>query len=494
LGKSLKILMVVSECSPFAKTGGLADVAGALPKALQALGHDVRLILPYYSRKIEAERFGLKPLPGLLDVSIGSGEGAHQLTAHLFETRLPGSSVPVYLVGHHSFFDREELYRTEDGDYEDNAERFAFFCRAVLGTCKHLDFAPQVFHCNDWHTALLPAYLKTLYARDPFFHASATVFTIHNLAYQGVFGREALEVAGLPASSFRPDRMEFYGQLNFMKAGLTYSDLLNTVSARYAQEVQTSEYGFGLEGVLQDRATDLKGIVNGIDTEEWDPQTDRHLPRTYSPGDLSGKAEAKRALLAEMGLEHQPDAALLGMVSRLDSQKGFDLLAEVMDYVMNLNIHFVLLGTGEKKYHELFQRIKEHYPERAAINLTFDGALAHRIQAGSDIFLMPSKFEPCGLNQFIALRYGTVPVVRSTGGLADSVTDYDPKEGTGNGFVFHEYASMPFFNAVKRAVEAYADQALWKKLMLRGMEGDYSWTASAARYVELYERAIEKKG
>jgi starch synthase len=493
MGKPLKILLVAAECTPFAKTGGLADVAGALPKALKALGHDVRVILPFYNRKMDTAKYPARPLPGALDVALGRGDSAHNVTAHLLESRLPGSEVPVYLVDHHSFFDREELYQTADGDYEDNPLRFSFFCRSVLAACKHLDFKPDLFHCNDWHAALVPAYLKTLYAHDHWFERSATLFTIHNIAYQGVFAKDTLNVTGLPDAAFTSGHMEYYGQFNFMKGGLTYSDLVNTVSPQYSKEIQTSEYGFGLEGVLQARSHELFGILNGIDTADWDPRSDRSLAATYGSDDPERKAENKRALLEQMGLEADPPQPLLGMISRLDSQKGFDLLAEVMDYLMNFDIHFIVLGTGERKYHELFEKVREHYPHKACVNLTFDVPLAHKIMAASDIFLMPSRFEPCGLNQFIALRYGAVPVVRATGGLVDSVKDYDPKTGLGNGFTFHEYASMPFFNAIKRAVETYEDRETWRKLMVRGMEGDYSWGASAQKYVELYEKAIAKR-
>jgi starch synthase len=488
--RPLKIMMVVSECTPFAKTGGLADVAGALPKALKALGHDVRVIMPYYSRIVSAEQYGLKPLNGIIDVPLGFG----QHSARIFETRLPNSDVPVYMVEHPGFFDRPELYRTMDGDYDDNHYRFIFFDRAVMGACKHLEFKPDVFHCNDWHTVLVPAYLKTLYTNDAFFNHSASLFTIHNLAYQGLFGREVMELTGLPNHTWNAEGLEFYGHMNFMKAGLVYSDLVSTVSPRYAQEIQTPEFGFGLEGVLQRRAADLLGITNGIDTDVWDPSHDPYLAVNYGPDSLDRKAEVKAAFLAENKLSGGPDVPLLGLISRLDSQKGFDLLAEIIDYVMNFDLRLVVLGTGDRRFHEMFERIRANYPDKAAVHLTFNNELAHKIQGASDIFLMPSKFEPCGLNQLVAMRYGTVPVVRATGGLADTVTDYNPKTGEGTGFAFWEYSSMPFFNAIKRALETYSDKQAWRKIQLAGMAQDHSWTASARRYEEVYRRAMEKRG
>ncbi len=490
----LKILMVVSECTPFAKTGGLADVAGALPKALASLGHDVRVILPYYTRKIDARQWGITRLPGALDVPMGGGETRHQLTAHLHETRLPGSQVPVYLVSQDAFFDREELYRTDEGDYEDNAARFGFFSKAALAACKHLEFQPDLVHCNDWHTALVPVYLKTLYSHDSFFSATATVFTIHNLAYQGLFSRAIMQATGLPDSTFSVDGLEFYGQVNFMKGGIIFADMVSTVSERYSQEIQTAEYGFGLEGILQRRSADLRGIVNGIDTGDWSPEGDAYLPLRYDRDHLEGKAEVKKRFLKELGLEPLEDHALVGMISRLDSQKGFDLLSEIIDYLMNLKIQFVILGTGDRKYHELLERIRSHYPDKASTHLVFSNELAHKIAAASDLFLMPSRYEPCGLNQIISLRYGTVPVVRATGGLADTVHEFDPSDESGNGFIFHEYNSMAFFNAIQRALEVYETRPdQWKGLMRRGMAEDHSWTASARRYEDLYRGALAKK-
>lgn len=488
---AFRILVVSAEVAPFAKTGGLADVVGALPRALAALGHDVRVLMPWY-RQLRLSgvpaplvypelRLDESPLPEDMPRSF-----------HLRVGALPGSQVPVYFVEQDAYFDREGIYGDSGGDYADNGDRFLFFGRAALAAARALDFRPDVIHLNDWHTGFIPVILRTQLADDPFFAGTGTLFTIHNLAYQGLFPDWQFGRTGLDWGLFNAEGLEFYGQLNTMKGALLYSDLINTVSPRYAEEIKTQEFGCGLEGVLRGRAVDLCGIINGLDVDEWDPSRDPHLPLQYGPDTLEKKEQVKRAVKAELGL---PDAEvpLLAMVTRLDNMKGLALVDEVSDYLMHLDLQFALLGTGEPRFHDSFARLAQYYPEKASVNLKFDNALAHRLEAAADIFLMPSRFEPCGLNQLISLRYGTVPLVRSVGGLADTVREFDPKTGTGNGFVFHEYNSMALFNAVQRALEVYKDKQAWRRLQLNGMTEDHSWMASAKEYEKLYRKIRDRK-
>jgi starch synthase len=491
LSTPLKILFVSAEVAPFAKTGGLADVAGALPKALAERGHDVRVIMPWY------QSMALAGVPGpVLGPPVPlTEEGLPEDMPAAFTLRqgkLPNSQVPVYFVDQPAYFDRKSLYGDEAGDYRDNGDRFSFFSRAVLAAAKARGFAPDVVHLNDWHTGLVPVYLKTLLAEDPFFKKTGTLFTVHNLAYQGLFPDWQFSRTGLDWSLYTSDGLEFYGQMNIMKGALLFSDKVNTVSPRYAEEIRGQEFGCGLEGVLKGRAGDLTGIINGLDTQEWDPETDKHLPVNYGPGSVAKKAEVKKALRIELGLPDE-DLPIVAMITRLDHQKGLSLVEEITDYFMHLDMQFVLLGTGDPRYHESFGRLGETYPEKASVNLRFDNGLAHRIEAAADLFLMPSRFEPCGLNQLISLRYGTVPVVRAVGGLADTVREYDPRSGKGNGFVFSEFNSMALFNAVQRALEVHKDKAAWLKLQKSGMAEDHSWGASAAEYEKLYGEIVALK-
>ncbi len=486
--KRLRVLFVTSEAVPFAKTGGLADVAGALPKFLQALGCEIRLVMPFY-RMVRKSGVSVKPLNKTLEVTLGD----ERLPADLYQGQLT-KDVPVYLIGCEEFFDREYLYGTPKGDYFDNAERFIFFSKASLGLARLLEFSPDIIHHHEWQTGLIPAYLKTIHSKDPFFSSTAVTFTIHNIAYQGVFRKEKLPLTGLPPEVYNPEGIEFWERINFMKAGIVYADVINTVSRKYSEEIQTAEFGYGLEGILKKRSQDLYGILNGVDYGEWDPAHDRYLAARYSLEDLSGKRECKRDLLKEFHLPSSLETVpVLGVISRLADQKGFDLLAEIIEDLFSLDVGFVLLGTGDQKYHDLFNQIARKYPGKAGIRIAYDDRLAHKIEAGADFFLMPSRYEPCGLNQIYSLRYGTIPVVRATGGLEDTIVPYDPATGRGNGFKFVPYEAREFLRQIKTALQIYHRPDQWKQLVRNAMTADFSWQRSAESYVELYRKAIDKK-
>ncbi|MCX8035776.1 MAG: glycogen synthase GlgA [Candidatus Sumerlaeia bacterium] len=487
----MKILLATPECVPFAKTGGLADVAGALPRSLAALGHDVRVILPMH-KSVSPDKFPIRPL---LDEMIVHFPGNWQI-GYIRETAFPGTEISVYLVGHDHYFARDGLYGEQGADYADNAERFAFFCMAALWTLKGINWQPDIIHCNDWQTALIPTYLRNLWIlkNDPFYQSIKTAYTIHNLAYQGQFGPAVLPRIGLDDSVFHPEGLEFYGNVNLMKAGIVYADVLTTVSQQYAREIQTPEFGCGLEGILTARADRLYGIMNGIDYSVWNPELDEFIAAHYSPANLAGKAKCKAALQKVNKLPEDPNAPLIGMISRLDKQKGFDLLAECIGDIMALGVQMVILGTGDPVYHEMLQAAAQKYPDQLAVNLMFNNALAHQIEAGADMFLMPSRYEPCGLNQLYSLKYGTIPIVRKTGGLADSIADataQSVRKGAGTGFVFEEYTAAALFAAVKRAVKMYRDKGdLWERLMQNAMAQNFSWDASAKAYEALFEKVI----
>jgi len=485
----LHVLFVTSEAVPFAKTGGLADVAGALPKFLRPLGCDLKIVMPYY-RMVKASGLPIEYLGQEIEVPIGD----ETLKADVYQGRLD-QDIPVYFIGRDEFFDREYLYGTPRGDYFDNAERFIFFSKAVLNFCQLLSFSPSIIHHHEWQTGLIPAYLRSIYQNDPLFSPTAVVFTIHNIAYQGIFKKEKFRLTGLPIEMYNPEGIEFWERINFMKAGIVYADVINTVSQKYSEEIQTSEYGYGLEGILSKRKDDLYGILNGVDYQEWDPSDDTHLVARYNPHDLSGKRECKKDLLKEFHLPPSLESfPLLGMISRLADQKGFDLLAEILDELFTLDIGFVLLGTGEQKYHDLFTEVARKYPQKAGIRIAYDDRLAHKIEGGADFFLMPSKYEPCGLNQIYSLRYGTIPIVRATGGLDDTIVNYDPVTGKGNGFKFVRYDAKEFLNQMKVAIGFYSRPKQWKQLLRNAMTTDFSWQRSAKLYLQLYRKALEKKG
>jgi starch synthase len=478
----MRVLFCASEVVPLAKTGGLADVAGALPAALAARGVDVRLAMPRY-RGISIEQAHLGP------VEVRTGD--QMLAGTVGEARLPGGPLPVWLVDQPALFDRPGLYGEGGADYEDNLVRFAFFSRAVLQHLRVQAWRPDVIHCNDWQTALIPAILAAEGS------GPATVFTIHNLAYQGLFPAAQFPRTGLPRAMFTMQGLEFWGQVNLLKGGLYHADVLSTVSETYAGEIQTEEFGAGLDGVLRDRADDLFGILNGVDYAVWDPTVDTLIPARYSADDLGGKAVCKQHLQQALHLPIEPGTPLIGMVTRLADQKGLDLVAEVINDLLDLGVQFALLGTGDPRYHALFEDLMARRPAQVAGRLGFDNTLAHLIEAGADLFLMPSRYEPSGLNQLYSLRYGTVPVVRRTGGLADSIVDATPRaleEGVANGFVFEAYTPAALWEALRRALDAYRAPAVWRRVQQHGMRADFSWNRSAGRYLELYERALSRHG
>ncbi len=476
----MQIAFVASECVPFSKTGGLADVVGALPAALAALGHQVSVFLPRYRQTKLTDAQVVVP-----SITVPFDDRYRFCSVLTIGTR---AGVRFYFVDYPPFFDRDALYGSPAGDYPDNAERFAMLCRAALEACKILG-VPQIFHCHDWQSAMVPVLLHTQYAEDPALHDVATVFTIHNIGYQGLFAPDTLALLTLPWDLFTIDKMEFFGQVNFLKGALTYSDYVTTVSKKYAQEIQTSEFGFGLEGVLRDRSDTVSGILNGVDYNEWSPQLDKYTIAKFSPGDLSGKAECKRDLLATFGMtDADPRVPVIGIVSRFAAQKGFDLIAQIMERLAREEVIVVALGSGDKSYEEMFLRLNKQFPKKIALKIAYDNAVAHKIEAGSDMFLMPSRYEPCGLNQIYSLKYGTVPIVRATGGLDDTIEPWDARTGRGTGFKFAEYNGESLLLTIREALRAFQDQTAWQVLMRNGMMKDFSWTASAKEYVRVYEK------
>ncbi len=474
----LKILFVSSEVYPLAKTGGLADVAGSLPKALLEDKNDVRIVMPRYKRIDKWDR---------LETDFGVPMYKDMETAVVKTTKLPPENkVPVYLIDSYKYFDRSDLY-----GYADDAERFIFFSRAVVEMLKAINWKPDVIHCNDWQTALVPTFLRTIYKHDPFFKNVGLVFTIHNIQYQGITGPDDFRFTDLPQELMHHERLEFYGALNLMKGGIIYSDVVNTVSEGYAKEIQTPEYGYRLDGLLRAFSYKLTGVLNGLDYSIWDPAKDPLIYKDYDKATLDKKGEDKAGLQRELNLPEEKDVPVLGTVGRLSDQKGYDLLTPIIGRMLEENIQFVLLGTGEEKFHIMLREFKERHAN-AGILLKYDEKLAHKIYAGSDIFLMPSRFEPCGLGQMIALKYGAVPVVRHTGGLADTITDYTKNPEKGNGFDFVEYTEEALEDAIRRALKLYNDdKEAWKRLQLRGMSESFSWHDSAKKYEALYQKALE---
>ncbi|HAG07948.1 MAG: Glycogen synthase [Clostridia bacterium 62_21] len=487
--RPLKILLVSAEVVPFAKTGGLADVAGSLPKALATVNepdveNDVRVAMPRY-KQIEGAEF-VTDFP----ISFNNRLRTVVMRRKFIEAQYRNEHrrIPVYMLDNYHYYYRDGIYM-----FHDEAERFAFFCFAVLEMLKHIGWQPEIIHCNDWQTGPIPLLLKTRYAKDPFYQKMATVFTIHNLQYQGNFPRETLGLLGLGPEYYHPERLEFYGNISFMKAGLLYADIVNTVSKTYAREIQTPELGERMDGVLRKRGADLFGIINGINYHEFDPRTDPRIHRNYDIHTIHNKRENKAPLQRELDLPVR-DVPVLGIVSRLVDQKGLDLVAEIIDELMYLDIQLVILGTGDRYYHQLFKTMRERYPQKVGLFLGFNPVLAQRIYAGADMFLMPSRFEPCGLGQLISLRYGTVPIVRATGGLADTIQEFDPVTGMGNGFVFKEYSGRALYGCIARALKLYREQPeKWLTLMKNGMEMDYSWARSAVEYLQLYREALARR-
>jgi starch synthase len=491
----VNILLATSEAVPFAKTGGLADVCGALPIELARLGHQAAVILPAY-RQVRYCGQPIEPLGIEFIVPVGS----KMVTGRLSRSYLPGRTVPVYLVEQEQYFDRDELYGSEGKDYIDNCERFVFFARAVLESIRLLDLQVDVLHANDWQTGLVPAYLKLQYHHVPRYQRVASLLTVHNIAFQGQFWHWDMLLTGLDWKYFNWRQMEFHGKLNLLKSGLVFADSISTVSPRYAQEIQTSPLGSGLEGVLQHRREVLTGILNGMDDSQWNPASDPHLAAQYDAETVGrGKPLCKAALQQELGLPQQAGAPVVATIGRLTDQKGFDLIADVIQrWVQTSDVQWVILGTGQPKYHRVFESLAQRYPQKVAVRLEFSNPLAHRIEAGADIFLMPSRFEPCGLNQLYSLKYGTVPVVRATGGLADTITGYGVERPGGplaNGFSFEEYSPLALSETLRRACDLYQKQPdAWRLLIDTGMRQDWSWDASATQYVEMYLKTVGRAG
>ncbi|HEX3998946.1 MAG TPA: glycogen/starch synthase [Pirellulales bacterium] len=507
----MKILLATSEAVPFAKTGGLADVCGALPLELARLGHQSTLIMPAYRQVFQAGlpiepvglpleiRVGQKTVSGRLLRSFLPIEEKHGHTSsnNSAPSATAAAGVPVYFVEQAQYFDRDQLYGPGLADYRDNCERFVFFSRAVLDVISHLNLGVDLLHVHDWQTGLIPAYLKIEYRSKPGYEKIASLLTIHNLSYQGTFWHWDMLLTGLDWKYFNWRQMEFFGNLNLLKTGLVFADAINTVSPRYAEEIQSAPLGCGLEGVLQHRRAALSGILNGVDYHQWDPATDVHLPAKYGPDNVrEGKAANKAALQAELNLAPDPNVPLLAFVGRMVEQKGVDLIAQVMqEWVLTSRAQWVVLGTGDAKVQEQLALLAQRFPQKVAAKFQFSDPLAHRIEAAADLFLMPSRFEPCGLSQMYSLKYGTVPVVRVTGGLADTIVDTTEETlaaGSANGFTFYEPTSHGLSSTLKRALAYHARPEAWLRLMTNGMTEDWSWTKSAKQYADLYATTIAR--
>jgi len=478
----MEIAMISPEIGPFAKTGGLADVVGTLSGALHGRGHELTLIMPAYRTVLQGGvaleetdlRFSLPVLDRQVDASVLRGR--------------VGSDISVYFIRADRYFDREFLYGTPDEDYPDNAERFVFFCRAVLEFLRQ--HPVQIIHCHDWQTALAIVFLKAQPEKYSELHAAKSVLTVHNLGFQGIFPASNWQLLNLDWSLFTPQCLEFYGNINFLKGALLFADRITTVSPNYAVEIMESEQGFGLEGVLRDRQQDIVGILNGVDYGQWNPESDPNIARNYGTRNLTAKQTCKRALQRTVGLPQQSKLPLLGMISRLTSQKGLDLVEKILDPLMQCDLQMAVLGSGEQRYEDVFLEAAKRFPEKLAVRIGFDEVLAHQIEAGADIFLMPSRYEPCGLNQMFSLKYGTIPVVRAVGGLKDTVEDHDAETGTGTGFVFGPYEPLAFLEALDRALKVFREKKAWTALRRRAMSRDFSWQRSAQAYSDLYRELL----
>lgn len=482
----MRILIAASEAAPFAKTGGLGDVVGALPKELAKLGHEVVVFLPRY-KSIDLARYRTQRLDWTVTVPIAGRNFGAQLES-LRDRKLPLSH---YFVHNEPFFGREGIYvdPSTGSDYVDNDQRFSFFSRAVLESLKQLGWKPDIVHVHDWQAGLMPVLLRTVYSADSFFAGIKSVLTIHNLAYQGVFPRERFTDLALPEELFyATGPLEFYEKVNFLKGAIMFSDRITTVSPNYASEIQSStEMGSGLDGVLRNRSDDLVGILNGVDYTVWSPSRDKVIPYRYHIPNLSGKRSTQVELLNNAGLPVRERTPVIGMITRLVDQKGLDLVVAAGERLFQRDVQVLVLGTGEERYHDQLMRFQQQFPDKLKVWLTFDDNLAHWIEAGSDVFLMPSRFEPCGLNQMYSLKYGTVPIVHRVGGLADTVEDYDPETGQGTGFVFSDYTPEAMLSAIDRAIELFARKRPWTKLMKTGMRKDFSWASSAEEYQKLFK-------
>lgn len=491
--RTFEIVFMASEMVPYCKTGGLADVIGALPVELARLGNNVTVIIPFYRKVIEwSEKSGIEP--GAIDDSTlpfflpgYTGEAFLRELKH-------ESGMRIIFIDYPSAYDREELYTEGGTDYEDNATRFGIFVKAGFEACKNLQIKPDILHVHDWQAACAMIFLKTHYGDDEFFKNTRSVLTIHNLGYQGRFPVDKFNALDLPWDLFNVDGLEYFGQVNILKGGILFADSITTVSPTYAGEIQTPEFGAGLDGVLRSKADKLTGILNGVDYGVWDPSVDKFIPENYSPDNLKGKWACRKALREEVGLPHGK-GPLIGMISRLAEQKGFELVLEEIKKIVKLNCQMVILGTGDPRYHQLLSKAAEKFPEHISLNLAFSNELAHKIEAGSDIFLMPSRYEPCGLNQLYSLRYGTVPIVSSTGGLKDTVDNVTParmKSGKATGFVMKAFSGNSLFNSINKAAKMFRDEPeAWKKLMITGMKKDFGWHAQAKIYMKLYGELLK---
>lgn len=489
--KKLKIAFAAAECVPYAKTGGLADVAGSLPIDLAELGCDVKVFIPKYAR-IDESRYRLKYNWDIGEMPIRINDVIRSV--HVHQSKLPNSKIDVYFIDCPHYFYRHRIY-TDDHDED---ERFTLFSKAVIEILQRLQWAPDVIHCNDWQTGLLPLFIKDNYSWDRLFDNTATLFTIHNIGYQGLFSKSVLTSAEIDAKHFYSGGpVEQNGAVSFMKAGISFSDLINTVSNTYSHEILTSEYGAGMELALNNRKDDLYGVLNGADYNVWNPETDPHLPYHYTINDLSGKYLNKRFLLKHFGLEPDENIPLIGIVSRMVLQKGFDIFTDALNDLMQLDAQWIILGSGEDRFESLFRWLSNELPGKVGAYIGYNDELSHLVEAGSDMFLMPSRYEPCGLNQIYSLKYGTVPIVRKTGGLADTVKDWDEQNHygfkDGNGFSFYDYSGFALFKSVDRAVNTFKHKNIWKKIQTNGMKADFSWAKSAEKYIELYKMAKDMR-
>jgi starch synthase len=487
----MKIVEVSPEIIPYAKTGGLADVVGTLPLYLEKAGHEISMFIPFY-KSVKKSGIDIKLLDITFDIPIDDIK--HTVT--LWKSIHQGSeNIAIYFIQRDEYYDRDALYGTESGDYQDNSERFIFFSRAVIEAIKRLELSIDIIHCHDWQTALIPVYLKTLFNRDEKLSSIKTVLTIHNLAYQGIFRQEDMKLTGLDMSLFNWRNLEHWGKVNFLKCGIVFADIVTTVSKKYAEEIRTVEFGCGLEDVIKEYENKLYGIINGVDYTEWSPENDNLISHQYSVEDISGKALCKKHLQKRLNLP-QVEVPLLGMISRLAEQKGVDLLIVIMEDLMKRDLQLVILGIGDEKYHQMLKEAVPKYNSKLSVNIMFDNKLAHEIETGADIFLMPSKYEPCGLNQMYSLRYGTIPVVRETGGLADTIIDANDenlKNGTATGFTMKGYFAAELLFSIDRALELYKSKAQWRSLIRNAMKQDWSWEKSADEYVELFKSVLEKE-
>lgn len=484
----MRILIVTPEANPFARSGGLAEVIYALAWALVKLGNQVSVVLPLYRQVRESNR-PLTATGQTLSIPLSW----KTLPAEIFTSEID-PNLNFYFIAQDALFNREGLYGTSYGAFEDNAERFIFFSRAVVEMIEAMGLDLDVLHAHEWQTGLVPVYLRTIYSGSPRLNRLPVVYTVHNVGYQGLFSSYDLPLTGLGWELLNSKALEFYGKINFMKGGLVFADLLSTVSNRYREEIQTFEYGFGLEGLFRERASELFGILEGVDYYRWDPGRDNLLPATFDRDNLAGKKICKQALLQRFGLNVDPARPLIGMTTRFFERKGIDLVENILDDLMQMNIGFVIQGTGEERHHYLLEELSHRYSQRLGLMIGYTEELAHQIIAGADIFLMPSRYEPCGLDQLYCLRYGTIPVVRATGGLDETIEEYDPKTRKGNGFKFAGYTPVELMAAVKRALDLYQQRDVWEALMQKNMALDFSWVNNAApKYLEVYRLAEQKR-